>query len=82
MSPKTKREAEDAAPDREQQGTVQIWRIGKYEILRELGRGAMGQVYEARHPVMDKTVAIKVFRAGAAALVDQALAIVIDFFRA
>ena len=38
-------------------------RIGKYEIVRELGRGAMGKVLLARHPIMDKTVAIKVVHA-------------------
>ena len=38
-------------------------RIGKYEIIREIGRGAMGRVLLARHPIMDKTVAIKVVHA-------------------
>jgi len=33
--------------------------IGNYEIIRELGRGGMGAVYEARHLHMDRTVAIK-----------------------
>lgn len=34
-------------------------RLGRYEIVRELGRGAMGAVYEARDPRIDRTVAIK-----------------------
>ena len=33
-------------------------RIGKYEIRRELGKGAMGTVYEGFDPVIERPVAI------------------------
>jgi len=37
-------------------------RLGRYEIIRELGKGAMGVVYEGRDPSLGRTVAIKTAR--------------------
>ena len=36
-----------------------IVQLGRYEVLGELGQGAMGVVYKARDPLIDRVVAIK-----------------------
>jgi serine/threonine-protein kinase len=37
-------------------------RLGKYELKREIGRGAMGVVYEGWDPMIERRVAIKTIR--------------------
>ena len=36
--------------------------VGPYRVVRELGRGAMGVVFEAFDPAIGRTVAVKVIR--------------------
>ncbi|HPS41276.1 MAG TPA: serine/threonine-protein kinase [Anaerolineaceae bacterium] len=38
-------------------------RVGRYEIIRKIGEGGFGIVYEARDTVLDRTVAVKQLRA-------------------
>src|SRR6478752_3170233 len=37
----------------------EVKRFGRYEVVSELGRGAMGVVYKARDPQIDRLVAVK-----------------------
>jgi WD40 repeat protein/tRNA A-37 threonylcarbamoyl transferase component Bud32 len=39
-------------------------RLGRFELLQAVGAGAFGTVYKARDPKLDRTVAVKVPRAG------------------
>ena len=41
--------------------------LGKYEIITEIGRGAMGAVYKARDPLIDRLVALKTITGGPSA---------------
>jgi hypothetical protein len=40
--------------------------VGKYEVLGELGHGAMGVVYRARDPMINRLVALKTITSGVA----------------
>ncbi len=43
-----------------------ISQLGRYEVISELGQGAMGVVYKARDPLIDRVVAIKTINLGLA----------------
>jgi serine/threonine protein kinase len=57
----------DAAPELMPATLARGARVGRYEIRALIGRGAMGEVYRARDPELQRKVAIKVVRASAAA---------------
>ena len=38
--------------------------LGRYEIIDEIAQGAMGVVYKARDPLIDRLVAIKTVNIG------------------
>ena len=58
-----------SAPDFEEEGPLPAGtRLGKYQIVRLLGAGGMGSVYEATHSEIGKRVAIKTLSPAVAAI--------------
>jgi serine/threonine-protein kinase len=53
--------------DTERDGSLRQTRFGRYEIVRRLGRGGMGEVFEARHVALEARAAIKVMHPAIAA---------------
>src|SRR5688500_1708532 len=52
-----------AGPDRGARASAPS-RIGRYQIIRSVGRGAYGRVYACHDPVLEREVAVKVISAG------------------
>ena len=56
-----------ATPGKDEELADKPTYFGRYSIVRELGKGGMAQVFEARHTDLDRRVALKVMLPGLAA---------------
>jgi eukaryotic-like serine/threonine-protein kinase len=57
--PRTNSRLRGEAPPGMHVGEEARQRIGRYEVVKTIGKGAMGVVYKARDPLLDRVVAVK-----------------------
>ncbi len=59
IAPQTRAQARMNSPRYQDAVVVSLKKLGRYDLVRVLGRGAMGIVYEGRDPNLERRVAIK-----------------------
>jgi tRNA A-37 threonylcarbamoyl transferase component Bud32 len=64
VQPPPDRSSASSGPGEEEEGLLSGTRVGRYVVEELVGRGAMGAVYAAHDPDLDRKVAVKLLRAG------------------